>query len=261
METSIFSAGQYQWLLSVYTLVGIFAVLIVGKYLLLMLPGMRQTRELNQQEADKRVTSLRYLSIQNRSKIWGLLTQVLIFVCILPFALTLEPQPWWQILLDIFVILMVYDFFYYLVHRYLFHDGGIGGPLMWVHAVHHQKKDPCRKDSNFLHPIETCMGLGLFGACLGGLAYFMGDFHVITAVVTWVAFSEINQHNHDLMEADRFSYKYLKYMSFMHHVHHARFTAGNFATISLFWDWLFGTYDVGEGYKRQVGQQQEQSSY
>ena len=31
---------------------------------------------------------------------------------------------WWKLLLDCFVILMVYDFFYYLVHRFLFHDGG-----------------------------------------------------------------------------------------------------------------------------------------
>ncbi len=61
-----------------------------------------------------------------------------------------------------------------------------------------------------------------------------------------------NRRNHDLMEEDRFPFKYLKYMSFMHHVHHARFTAGNFATISLFYDWLFGTYDTGNGYKKKV---------
>jgi sterol desaturase/sphingolipid hydroxylase (fatty acid hydroxylase superfamily) len=37
-------------------------------------------------------------------------------------------------------------------------------------------------------------------------------------------------------------------MSDMHHVHHARFIGGNFATISLFYDWLFGTYDTGDGW-------------
>ena len=50
------------------------------------------------------------------------------------------------------------------------------------------------------------------------------------------------------MEVDRFPFKYLKYMSDMHHVHHARFVGGNFATISLFYDWLFRTYDTGDGW-------------
>ena len=38
-------------------------------------------------------------------------------------------------------------------------------------------------------------------------------------------------------------------MSKMHHHHHAKFTGGNFATISLLYDWMFGTLDNGAGYK------------
>jgi sterol desaturase/sphingolipid hydroxylase (fatty acid hydroxylase superfamily) len=30
--------------------------------------------------------------------------------------------------------------------------------------------------------------------------------------------------------------------------HRARFTGGNFATISLPWDWMFGTLDTAKGY-------------
>ena len=33
----------------------------------------------------------------------------------------------------------------------------------------------------------------------------------------------------------------------MHHNHHARFTGGNFATITLLYDWMFGTLDHGDG--------------
>jgi sterol desaturase/sphingolipid hydroxylase (fatty acid hydroxylase superfamily) len=59
---------------------------------------------------------------------------------------------------DIAVILMFYDFFYYLVHRFLFHDEGfLGGPLMWVHAVHHRQHNPCRGDSSFIHPLEVAL--------------------------------------------------------------------------------------------------------
>lgn len=81
----------------------------------------------------------------------------------------------------------------------------------------------------------------------------MGRFHVATIVITWVAFSEINQHNHDLWTADRFPFKYLKTMSVMHHNHHASFTGGNFATISLLYDWIFGTLDyTGERKAREA---------
>lgn len=254
MDTSLLSTllEHYQWQLSLYALLGIFAVHLAGRALIKLVPAMRETSELNKEAAKKQMAKSYYPGIQNRSKLWGLLTQLAIFIFILPFCITLESQPWWRILLDVFIILMVYDFFYYLTHRFLFHNSGsFKGPLVWVHAVHHQQKNPCRMDSNYLHPIETCMGLGLYGGCIGLLALLMGPFHLVTIIVTWVAFSEINQHNHDLMEVDRFPYKYLKYMSYMHHVHHSKFTSGNYATISLLYDWLFGTYDKGDGYKKE----------
>lgn len=242
---------QYQWLLSLYTALGIIAVTVVGKQLLLLVPTIKKTQQLNKETAEKKMGREFYAANQKLNRKWGLLFQLVIFVLILPFCLTLESQPWWQILVDIFVILMFYDFFYYLVHRFLFHDGGfMGGPLIWVHAVHHQQKNPCRMDSSYIHPLEVAMGLGLYAASIFVLSRLMGEFHVVTIVITWVAFSEINLHNHDLWESDRFPFKYLSYMSKMHHNHHARFTGGNFATISLLFDWLFGTYDTGNGYKK-----------
>lgn len=244
--TSILEQGH--WLLSLYVALGTLAAFFVGRYLLLMSPALAQTRDLNVAAGKDRVTRSFYPPIQKRSKLWGLLTQLCVFLLVVPFSVTSAAQAWWEVLLDIFIILMVYDFFYYLVHRFLFHDGPLGAPLKWVHAVHHQMKNPCRMDSSYLHPIETSLGIALYGATFGILAIFMGDFHVVTAIVTFVAFSAINQHNHDLMEVDRFPFKYLKYMSDMHHVHHARFVGGNFATISLFYDWLFGTYDTGSGW-------------
>ncbi len=240
---------NYQWQLSLYVALGIIAVNIVGKQLLMLVPACREIRDLNAEAVADRKARSYWMPVRKRSHFWGILTQVAIFVLVLPFCLTLESQPWWKILLEIFVILMFYDFFYYLVHRFLFHDGGfLGGPLVWVHAVHHQQKNPCRADASYLHPLEAMAGLALYGGSIAVLAALMGQFHVATIIITWVAFSEINQHNHDLQKTDHFPFKYLKYMSYMHHVHHSRFTSGNYATISLFYDWLFGTYDKGEGY-------------
>ena len=43
----------------------------------------------------------------------------------------------------------------------------------------------------------------------------------------------------------------------MHHNHHARFTGGNFATITLLYDWLFGTIDYGKGWRQPPAKQAE----
>lgn len=244
--------AQYQWKLSLLTLAAIFAVPFVLGKLAMLVPAFRAEAGLNRETFRKKMENPRYAANQAWNNKWAVLDLAVIFGLVMPFCLTLDPQPWWRVIVDCVVILMVYDFFYYLTHRFLFHDGGLfrkGGPLMWVHAIHHRQHNPCRKDSSYIHPIEVAIGLGLYVACIFGLSFLMGDFHVVTIVVTWTVFSEINLHNHDLWKSDRFPFRYLNYMSVMHHNHHARFTGGNFATITLLFDWMFGTLDKGEGYK------------
>lgn len=248
----------YQWQLSLTALVIILAIPYAARYLLRLLPALREVQRLNTEASAQRRQRDYYVATQTRAMSWGIATQLAIFAVLLPFCLTDQPQPAWQMLLDLVVILMVYDLFYYLTHRFLFHDGALGGPLRWVHAVHHQQKNPCREDSSYLHPIEICIGLLLYAGTIGVLALLMGRFHWLTIVITWITFQEINRHNHNLMAESRFPYRYLKYLSYMHHVHHARFTAGNFGTISLFYDWLFGTYDTGAGYQRPVAEKVEE---
>lgn len=255
MSTSIFSTiwENYHLGLSLITWVGVIALTVAGGKLARLVPAFAHAQSLNREAYKKKMQREFYAANQKLNRKWGLIFQVSIFVVIMPFCLTLEAQPWWQILLDMFVILMFYDFFYYLTHRFLFHDGGyFPGPLKWVHAVHHQQHNPCRRDSSYIHPLEIAIGLGLYAVSIFVLSRFMGEFHVLTIVVTWFVFSEINLHNHDLWEEERFPFKYLSYMSKMHHNHHARFTGGNFATISLLYDWMFGTYDTGNGYKKAV---------
>lgn len=251
VDTALFFPETYQWVPSICALVATIAIPLLAKRLVLQVPTFRATQQTNKAIAREKMSKKFYRDIQKRSRKWGLSTNLAIFIVIVPFVVTTESQPWWQLPIDVFVILMVYDFFYYLVHRFLFHDGGFGpGPLLWVHAVHHQQRNPCRQDSNYLHPIETCLGLALYGFTLLALGLLLGDFHLLTIIITAIAFSEINLHNHDLQETDRFPYRYLKYMSDMHHVHHSRFTAGNYAIISLLYDGLFGTYDTGAGWQK-----------
>lgn len=247
MLTSILE--HYHLLWSVYTGLGIVVMTQAFKGVGWLVPTVRAAQQLNARTFRKKMEKPTYAANQAWNRKWAIPFLVVIFAGIIPFCVTLTPQPWWKVPLDCFVILMVYDFFYYLTHRFLFHDSAfLGGPLKWMHAVHHRQHNPCRMDSSYIHPLEVALGLGLYVCTIFVLSRFMGPFHVVSIVVTWFAFTEINLHNHDLWEVDRFPFRYLNYASVMHHNHHARFTGGNFATISLLYDWMFGTLDKGEGY-------------
>ncbi|RYE58438.1 MAG: fatty acid hydroxylase family protein, partial [Rhizobiaceae bacterium] len=248
MRTSFLALLEsYEWRLSLYAAVGIVLLTIVGKFVTLLVPAFRAEHERNEIARREKMAKPRYAANQQWNRRWGPFFMAVIFALVLPLCLTADPQPWWRVVRDVVAILLFYDFFYYLVHRFLFHDNGfMGGPLMWVHAVHHRQHNPCRMDASYIHPLEVAMGLGLYAGSIFILSHLMGEFHVATIIVTWVAFSQINLHNHDLWRADRFPFKYLAYMSRMHHYHHARFTGGNFATITLLYDWVFGTIDNGE---------------
>lgn len=248
-------AAGWHWQLSFYVALSIAAVTIVAKRLVLLFPTFREARSLNAAAYAEKMLKPAYAANQRWNRWWGLFYWAVIFTAVLPFCLTLEPQPLWRIALDCFTILMVYDFFYYLAHRFLFHDEGFfGGPLLRVHAYHHRQRNPCRGDASYIHPLEVAIGLGLYIGTIALLSLVLGRFHIATVVITWVAFSQINLHNHDLWEADQFPFRYLKTMAVMHHNHHASFTGGNFATISLFYDWMFGTLDYrGERQARTRG--------
>lgn len=242
--------AQYHWLLSLYTGIGILAVTLIGNRLLALNPTFKAAAELNKAAFAQKMERPSYAANQKWNRQWSLLYLVVIFGLILPFCLTQAAQPWWKMPLDIVVILMFYDFFYYFTHRFLFHDSGVfKGPLLHMHAVHHRQHNPCRWDASYIHPLEIAIGLGLYVASIFVLSRFMGHFNVATIVITWVAFTEINLHNHDLWNVDRFPFRYVNTMSKMHHNHHIKFTGGNYATISLLYDWMFGTLDYGDARK------------
>ncbi|PLK27248.1 sterol desaturase family protein [Novosphingobium sp. TH158] len=250
MESEFFAGIARNWegLLSLYAFVGIIVVTLVGSKLLSLIPAIGAQVRLNKQALASRMEKPSYSANQKWNRKWAIGFQVVIFLAILPFCLKPGFQSVWGTLLDCFIVLMVYDFFYYLTHRFLFHDSPfLGGPLKWMHAIHHRQHNPCRMDSSYIHPLEVAIGLGLYVATIAALSAIMGRFDVVTVVVTFVAFSQINLHNHNLWGEGRFLWGYAKYASDMHHHHHAKFTGGNFATITLLYDWMFGTLDHGEG--------------
>ncbi|MBW8754192.1 MAG: sterol desaturase family protein [Sphingomonadales bacterium] len=252
-------AEHYHGLQTIYAGLGIAALSLAGR-IFRLIPAFGASHRLNSETLRQKMERPAYADNQRWNRKWGGIYIVLFFGLVIPFTLTAQPQSWSKMLLDIVVILFVYDFFYYLMHRFLFHDSSfLGGPLKWMHAVHHRQHNPCRQDSSYIHPLEVGLGLGLFVMTIFGLSFLLGNFSVVTFVITWMAFSQINLHNHTLWEADHFPFQYMSYLSRMHHNHHARFTGGNFATISLLYDWMFGTLDHGRGLRPESRKQPARS--
>ncbi len=242
--------ANYHWQASLVAGVSIALSLVALNWLLGLIPTFRKAQALNKATYAKKMERPNYAANQKWNRPWALFFMVVIYGLVFPFSVTMSTQAWWRTPLDVVVILMAYDFVYYMTHRFVFHDNGVlGGPMLNVHGVHHRQHNPCRGDSGYIHPAEVAVGLGLFVGTIFVLSRFMGDFPVPTIVVCWIAFQELNQHNHDLWEANSFPYRYLNYASKLHHFHHVKFTGGNFATISPLYDWLFGTLDHGKGYR------------
>lgn len=251
MESPLLASivAHYEWKLSLIAMVAIFATSFLGGKLFALVPTIGAAVKLNADTLATKMQKPNYAANQKWNRKWGAIFQVVIFALILPFCITPQVHSASQMLIDMVVILMVYDFFYYLTHRFLFHDSAFfGGPLKWMHAYHHRQHNPCRWDSSYIHPLEVALGLGLYVGTTALLSVFMGRFDVPTIVITFVAFSQINLHNHNRWTEDRFPWRYLAFLSRMHHNHHAKFTGGNFATISLLYDWMFGTLDDGKAY-------------
>ncbi|GAB5450076.1 MAG: hypothetical protein Hals2KO_04040 [Halioglobus sp.] len=231
---------NYSLLGSALTLAVIVVVTKVGKWLLFKIPAMAGALEMNKAEDKLKWKKDKYPPMVKASQRMGLYCNVAKYLLIVPFCVTLESQPLWQILLDVFVILMFYDFFYYLSHRFWFHGNGA---MRQVHAVHHQARTPTHLDALYVHPTETFIGLALYIGSIAVLAAIMGKFHVSTLVITGVIFYQLNQVNHTRIEIDRFPYRTLTWITRKHHVHHENMHKGNYATITLLYDKMFGTLD------------------
>lgn len=230
----------YNWQASLLMLVSVIVLTVVGKFLVFRIPALRQAREHNLAEDAVKLAKAKYPLVIKQSKYVGLVLNTLFFAVIVPLVITLDPQPVWKVLTDIVAILMVYDFFYYLTHRFLFHGQSF---LRQVHALHHQARNPTHIDAFYVHPLETGIGIALFILTPALLAPLMGPFHGVTLTVTYIVFVQLNTINHTRVELPYFPFRTLTWITRKHAVHHENMHKGNYATITLLYDKLFGTLD------------------
>ena len=231
---------HYDWQSSLLALLGIIIISKAGKYLAFKVPALARMKQLNREEDKKKLAMDKYRPMVNASKKVGLVCNIGFFVLVLPFCITQQTMPVWQILLNVFIILMFYDFFYYVVHRWWFHGNGA---MRKIHAVHHQARSPTFVDAFYVHPLETFIGLAMFITTIAGLAALLGPFHVATITIAFVIYVQINTINHTFVDLPYPPFKTLSWITAKHHVHHLNMHKGNYASITLLFDKLFGTLD------------------
>ncbi len=168
----------------------------------------------------------------NRVALTGVVSTAFIVTITIGFTkylVTTETQPLWRMVFDTVAILFVYDFFYYLMHRYPFHQWKF---LMRVHAVHHQSHRPIPIHAMHLHPIENLAGISL----LLFTTWLFGPVNIYVFGICFFVFSWLNIITHAGMDLP---IPYLQMLSVKHDAHHKHMRAGNYATLTPLPDMLF----------------------
>ncbi len=231
---------NYNWQAALLFLAAVVAVTVIGKQLVFLNADLRRMRDHNREQDRLKLARAKYPPVVKQSRLVGLVANLVFIAGVLPLCVTLEAEPWWRLALDAVLILMVYDFFYYLTHRFLFHGQGY---FRQVHALHHQARSPTHIDAFYVHPLETAVGLLLFMGTVPLLAVLSGPFHVAALIASYLVFVQINTINHTHVELPKFPFRTLSWITAKHHVHHESMHKGNYATITLLYDKLFGTLD------------------
>ncbi len=231
----------YNWQAAATALVLSILVVSIGRFLVFKIPAFKQTLEQNREANKTKFRKDRFRPRILMSQKIGPIVNVVFFIVLMPFFTTFEPEPILTSLWQTFLILMIYDFFYYLTHRFVFHGQGY---FRRVHAVHHQARRPTSIDSLLLHPAETFIGIALYFAVIAATGLMFGKpFPVATIVLTMVIYTQLNQINHVYFQLHRFPYNTINWAADKHAVHHIDMHRGNYATITLLFDWMFGTFD------------------
>jgi sterol desaturase/sphingolipid hydroxylase (fatty acid hydroxylase superfamily) len=155
-----------------------------------------------------------------------------------PYLFTEAPTALTRIAWEGLAILGLYDFFYYLVHRYPFHEWKV---LRSVHAVHHVVKTPSAADSLYLHPIETTLGLSLVWICAGIVTAIAGPVSIYSFGWAFFVYSMLNVVIHSGLKLPAFPFAPINYLTERHQKHHVGMNAKNYSSVSPTMDLLFGT--------------------
>ncbi len=231
----------YDWMAALANFATVTVLTLIGNKLVFKVPELVDMREQNKVADRPKMARKRYRDwVKINTKV-GMYTSLGFTFLVIPWFITMEGVSLGIGVLQVLAILLVFDFMYYLTHRFLFH----GKPLRKVHALHHQARTPTYIDSMFVHPLETFIGLNLFHWALPIVSWTLGaPINWAVAATATILFTQLNTVNHAWTNLPRrFPFKTIDYITGVHAAHHIDMNHGNFATLTMMFDWLLGTYE------------------
>lgn len=232
----------YDWLAAIVHVASFILMMRLSHWAAFRIPEIAEMRTANKEVDRTKMSRDAYRAAVKVNDKWGMYTNWAFYVLILPFSVGFGPRPWWQHLFEIVAVLLVFDFMYYLTHRFVFH----GNPMRKIHALHHQARTPTHIDAHYVHPLETFIGLSLFLLSIPIVALIVGQpLNPITAAVATLIFTQVNTINHTWTNLPRTSplFRTVDYVTGVHHAHHVDMSHGNYATLTMLYDKLFGTFE------------------
>lgn len=230
----------YEWQAGLVAAVIVIGVSVVGKYLAFLIPALQRMREYNREQDRQKLAMPKYPPVVKANVRIALGMNILLFLGIIPLTTELESQSLVAVLLQVVAITLTYDFLYYMTHRFLFHGRGY---FRQVHALHHQARKPTHIDASYVHPLETFIGIALFDAGVILWAPVLGPYHVVSVSMAYLAFLHFNSVAHTYVNLPYFPFRALTWFTRKHAVHHESMHRGNYSTVTLLFDRLFGTLE------------------
>ena len=230
----------YDWIAAVVFVASMVGMMRFFHWAAFKIPALEEQRRLNREQDARKMQDPEFKAWCKASMKTGTYMNFAFYALLLPWCVNLDARPLWRHVVDIAAILLVFDFMYYWTHRSLFH----GKALLKIHALHHTARKPTFVDAYYVHPLETAIGLALFLISIPIVGVIGGaPVHAISAAIATLIFTEHNTINHVYTNLPYQPYKWLNYVTGVHAAHHVNMKQGNYATLTMFYDWLFGTYE------------------
>ena len=135
---------------------------------------------------------------------------------------------------EVIATLLFYDFCYYFMHRGMHHPKA----MKFVHGVHHYVRFPTSMESIYLHPVENLAGLGLLMASVA----LLGPISMEAFCIVFFLHSTFNILVHSNLALPHPAFKFFNFLALKHDLHHGKHLNRNYASLTPFWDLMFGTY-------------------
>ena len=151
------------------------------------------------------------------------------------YFLQTNPSTVVEVICEVFLILLLWDFLYYCLHR-AFHLPFL---MKYVHGRHHHVRNPTAMDGLYLNPLDNLGGVGLLFVSV----LIVSPISLTSFLIAVLGHTLINSITHTGLNLPHRMFRITNFWATKHAIHHGKNVNANYAVIFPFWDRLFGTYE------------------